>query len=243
VEAVVVLLDYDGTLVPLAPRPELAAPDAEALEIVRELAAAAEVHVVSGRTREVLEAWLGALPVALHAEHGLWTRPVGGAWRARFAPDASWLAEVERAMQRATARAPGSTVERKSASMAWHYRVADPAAAAEALAWLREELAPLPARGLDLLDGACVLEVRDRRANKGAVAREIVASARPAARVVAFGDDTTDEDMFAALPHGALTVKVGGGPTIARERVRDVAAARKRMRRLARGARDVNNDE
>lgn len=237
-EALIFLLDYDGTLVPIVSRPELAAPDDEVLELLREIAARAEVHVVSGRTREVLDAWLGALPVALHAEHGLWSREMGGAWRARFAVDTAWLARIEGAMQSEAAALPGAHVEKKSASLAWHYRNADPAAAARSLERLRAALKPLAAaHDLDLLDGSRVLEVRDRRANKGEVAREIATSAPEGARIVAFGDDTTDEDMFAALPN-ATTIKVGAGPTRARERVTDVAAARSRMRRLALGQED-----
>ena len=62
------LLDYDGTLVPFAPTPDLAEPDDELILLLQELAARplTEVHVVSGRSRETLERWLGALPIAPH---------------------------------------------------------------------------------------------------------------------------------------------------------------------------------
>lgn len=234
--SLVLLLDYDGTLVPLAERPELAAPDAELVELLGELATRADVHVVSGRTREVLDAWLGALPIAFHAEHGLFARGPGGRWRARFGVDAARLDAAEEVMQAAVAALDGAFVERKAGSLAWHYRRAEPAAAAAALARLYADLEPLArAARLELLDGSRVLELRDPRANKGAVARELAASAAPGARIVAFGDDTTDEDMFAALPPDALTIKVGGGATIARDRVVDPSAARARMRRLASG--------
>ena len=80
-----------------------------------------------------------------------------------------------------------------------------------------------------------MLELRDARANKGAVAREIATAAAPGSRIVAFGDDTTDEDMFAALPNG-LTIKVGSGATLASERVESPSAARNRLRQLATAA-------
>lgn len=230
----VFLLDYDGTLVPIVSRPELAAPDAELFDLLRLLASRGAVHIVSGRTRDVLEEWLGSLPVTLHAEHGLWSREADGTWRMRIAIDTSWMPDAERAMQAAAARAPGAHVEKKSATLAWHYRNADPAKAAAELASLRTQLESLAnGRGLQLLDGSCVLELRDARANKGLAAREIATSAPPGARIVAFGDDATDEDMFAALPPTALTIKVGDAPTVARERVADVAAARNCLRRLA----------
>jgi trehalose 6-phosphate synthase/phosphatase len=60
------LLDYDGTLVPFAPTPDLAEPDDKLILLLQELAARplTEVHMVSGRSRETLERWLGALPTA-----------------------------------------------------------------------------------------------------------------------------------------------------------------------------------
>ncbi len=235
-EALIFLLDYDGTLVPIVSRPELAAPDAEIVALLRDVAARAAVHVVSGRPRDVLDAWLGELPVALHAEHGLWSRAAGAPWAARFEVDPTWLGEAERAMAAAASAVPGAHVERKTGSLAWHYRNADDALASPALARLEDELSPLArARGLDLLHGSRVLELRDARANKGAVAREIATAAAPGSRIVAFGDDKTDEDMFAALRNvaGALTIKVGGGPTIARERVGGPTEARNRLRQLA----------
>jgi len=245
VEALILLLDYDGTLVPIVSRPELATPDEELLDLLRELGARADVHVVSGRTREVLDAWLGALPVSLHAEHGAFSRAAASEWAPRFSIDTSWVDEAERAMQ--SHAIAGAHVERKTTSLAWHYRNADAAEAKRVLETLRAELAPLAkSRGLHLLDGACVLELRDARANKGAVARAIAAAAPPGSRVVAFGDDTTDEDMFAALDSyplgrgaGALTIKVGEGPTVARDRVANSHDVRLRLRELARNLKQL----
>ena len=65
-EALLLLLDYDGTLVPFTATPELARPDPRLLELLcarwprgRDT----EVHVVSGRPAETLEHWLGDLPI------------------------------------------------------------------------------------------------------------------------------------------------------------------------------------
>ena len=86
-----------------------------------------EVHVVSGRTRETLEAWLGALPIGLHAEHGLWSRPLGAPdWIAPDLPAAGWQPAVLAILQDFAARTPGSLVEEKTASVAWHYRADRP---------------------------------------------------------------------------------------------------------------------
>ena len=66
------LLDYDGTLVPLARSPGLAAPDEELLVLLERLAESPgiEIDIVSGRPHETLERWFGDLPITLWAEHG-----------------------------------------------------------------------------------------------------------------------------------------------------------------------------
>ena len=80
-ERLVLLLDYDGTLVPFARAPDLATPDPPLRELLTALAAkpGVYVHIVSGRSKETLERWLGSLPIGLHAEHGYWSR-VPTAW-------------------------------------------------------------------------------------------------------------------------------------------------------------------
>ena len=46
------------------------------------------------------------------------------------------------------------------------------------------------------------------------------------------GDDRTDEDLFAALPEGALAIHVGPTESRAPIRITDVAAARELLRGL-----------
>jgi trehalose 6-phosphate synthase/phosphatase len=66
-------LDYDGTLVPFAGRPERAVPPIGVLKLLDRLAAAPgnRVIIISGRPRADLDAWFGAIPgLSLAAEHG-----------------------------------------------------------------------------------------------------------------------------------------------------------------------------
>ena len=77
------LLDYDGTLVPIRPTPEQAAPGPELLETLGRLAGLAEVVVVSGRPRDDPGRWLGGLDVALRRRaRGLGPRAGGRLGRA-----------------------------------------------------------------------------------------------------------------------------------------------------------------
>jgi trehalose 6-phosphate synthase/phosphatase len=57
------------------------------------------------------------------------------------------------------------------------------------------------------------------------------------------GDDRTDEDLFAALPDGAIAVHVGPTPSRARYRVRDVKAARGWLELVVDGQRSTVNGQ
>jgi trehalose 6-phosphate synthase/phosphatase len=232
------LLDYDGTLVPFAARPELAAPDRALLELLAALAARphTEVHVVSGRRRASLEQWLGGFPVGLHAEHGLWSRFPGEPWAAADTGPAPWREAVLAILREFADRTPGALVEEKTAGAAWHYRSAEPDHGAAQAKELRLHLTTLLTNvPVEILPGDAVVEVRPHGVNKGRAVSQILARAAPGTLVLAMGDDRTDEDMFAALPAGHLGVHVGPAPSRAPVRLADVRAARALLARLARG--------
>jgi trehalose 6-phosphate synthase/phosphatase len=234
----VVLLDYDGTLVPLAHAPDLAAPDPELRALLESLAGTrgTEVHIVSGRRRETLERWLGALPVALHGEHGFWSRPRpdsnGAAWVPVRETEVPWKMGLRSLLEHFTETSPGSLVEEKSASVAWHYRMLDPDLASTRVDEVRQAItAHIRALPLELVDGDKVLEVRLAGVNKGLVLAGIDVSS-PDVAILAMGDDRSDEDLFQALPATASTVVIGPHPSVARFRLEDPAAARKLLERI-----------
>ncbi|MBI4701430.1 MAG: bifunctional alpha,alpha-trehalose-phosphate synthase (UDP-forming)/trehalose-phosphatase [Deltaproteobacteria bacterium] len=226
----VLLLDYDGTLVPLRPRPDQAAPDGELLGLLERLSRrpGTAVHVVSGRDRATLERWLGALPIGLHAEHGLWSRPKGSlTWAAAVELRDEWKAYVRPVLQQISHSTPGSFVEEKSGSMAWHFRQADPGYGPYQAKELRLHLLDLLSNTpVAVVAGDKVVEIRLQGADKGAVVRRLLADAPGAPLLAALGDDRTDEDMFASLPPGGLAIHVGPGPSRAPHRLADPAAAR-----------------
>jgi trehalose 6-phosphate synthase/phosphatase len=227
--SLVLLLDYDGTLVPFAPTPDLAAPDDALLALLRQLAARPRtaVHVVSGRKRGNLERWLGALPVGLHAEHGFWSRPPGGAWQGVELPVAAWREPVLSILRDFSERTPGSLIEEKTAGFAWHYRAADPEYGAVQAKELSLHLSTLLSNvPVELLPGDKVLEIRPHGIHKGLAVAHALDRAPPNTLAVGFGDDRTDEDLFAALPEGSVAVHVGPLPSRAPLRIADPRAAR-----------------
>lgn len=239
------LLDYDGTLKPFVDRPEDALPDPELRDLLRRLAGqpGTTAAIVTGRTRTNMEKWLGAEGLGLSTEHGLWIRwPGDGDWTGMFPPgfqpeQLQAVRDVLEEYQRAT---PGSRIEIKDASFAWHYRLADPALIPERPRELLERLRTLIAAEnlpCDCLDGKMVIEVRLHGVHKGNIVEFLTGRGLGFDFQLAIGDDATDENLFAALPDEAFTIKVGAGETGARLRLPGVEQARELLERLAESGR------
>jgi trehalose 6-phosphate synthase/phosphatase len=205
------LLDYDGTLVPIAPRPELAAPDEKLLELLSRLSRDPrnQVYVISGRERASLERWLGGSGVGLIAEHGAWLKEPGEAFRLTKPISADWKEQVGAILRLFVSQVAGSLLEEKDYAMAWHYRGADPDLGAQRAKELVDELTQFTANlDIHVFEGKKVVEVRSAGVDKGSAAMELILRVEPDF-ILALGDDQTDEDLFRALPPTATTVHVG----------------------------------
>ena len=226
----VLMLDYDGTLVPFAPAPELARPDAALLELLAHLGSRprTDVHLVSGRQQSVLEQWFGRLPIGLHAEHGAWSRLRSERlWQRHEAVKPLPYDDLLGLLKRYTQETPGALIERKAAGLSWHFRMARAEQGARHAERLVEEAEERWGRDVvEVLRGNMVVEFRPAGVHKGLIVPRVLANAPPDARVVAIGDDRTDEDLFAALPEGAISIHVGPGPSAAALRLRDPEACR-----------------
>jgi trehalose 6-phosphate synthase/phosphatase len=231
-----IFVDYDGTLVPFADVPELASPDPGLLALLGLLAAAPglTVHLISGRSRAALEAWFGGAGLSLWAGHGLWHSPDGLAWEAAAAADVRSLDAILPLLERATAQTPGSSIEHKGESVAWHYRMADAdAGPARALALKADLVRLLAAEGLEVMEGSKVLEVRPRGIHKGQAIERVRAGAGSGVLFLAIGDDTTDEDMFTVLRTSGIGISVGDRPSGAHYHLRNWQAVRQLLARIA----------
>jgi trehalose 6-phosphate synthase/phosphatase len=229
------LLDYDGTLVSFVRDPAAAAPDPELLALVDRLAAdpANEVVLVSGRDAATLEAWFGTRRISLVAEHGVRVREAGGAWVLTAAISARAKRRVRDVMQVFADRLPGSFLEEKEFSVAWHCRGADPVLGPERARELTEVLRQLTAStDLQVLLGKRVVEVKPSAANKGTATLRWI-SRHGEALVLAAGDDETDESLFAVLPPSAISIRVGPGESRARHNVEGPAEFRRLLAELA----------
>lgn len=218
------LLDYDGTLVGYAPKPELATPTPEVVAVLEKLTSQPEntVVIISGRDRDTLDGWFGHLPLDMVAEHGIDLKQEG-IWRRDVLDDGSWKTVVQPILAEFVSRCPGSFVEEKSHSLAWHYRNAPDETGFVRSRELISTLENILSDQLRVLDGNKVVEIKSAETDKGKVARQL-SLAHPYDFVLVMGDDRTDEDMFAALTLPEHhTVKVGRGSTSARYRVAGVS--------------------
>jgi trehalose 6-phosphate synthase/phosphatase len=144
-----------------------------------------------------------------------------------------WKEKARKILDDLAARTPGALVEEKTASLAWHYRRADPEHGVMQAQELRVHLETLFSNApVEVITGDKVVEIRPYGVNKGVVARATLAKARADACIVAMGDDLTDEDLFAALPPTAIAVHVGRGRSRAPYRIDDSTAARALLRAI-----------
>ena len=208
-EETALFLDLDGTLAPIAARPQDVRPDPRRTSLLERLALRLDgrLAVVSGRTLADVDRILEGCVVAVAAVHGLVRRgPDGRMFETAPHPELPRATEGFRSF---AARDSGLIVEEKAGlSVALHFRLASRHAEA-AKADARELAAET---GLALQEGDMVEELRTPGASKGDSVRAFMeeppfAGAQP----VFVGDDATDEHGFeAAQALGGYGVVVGG---------------------------------
>ncbi|AFD07111.1 bifunctional alpha,alpha-trehalose-phosphate synthase (UDP-forming)/trehalose-phosphatase [Solitalea canadensis] len=209
-------LDYDGTLVDFNNNPLLAWPDWDLLQLLEMLIADPKntVVLISGRKQETLEEWFGKLNMNIVAEHGAWIKRKGKDWT-HHEIDVAWKEDVYNIMQAINERTPRSFIEDKSYSVAWHYRNVEVGLAELRAKELVENLKYLTAdRGLQIMHGNKVIEVKSAEINKGKAAKKWT-DRHSYEFILAIGDDHTDEDTFKAMPKNAVNIKVGSTSSVA----------------------------
>ncbi len=205
-----ILLDYDGTLVPYRDKPSQGRPDRAVKETLAALSSDErnEVVVASGRDKGTLQEWLGDLNVGLIAEHGVWLREKQGDWNMIESLENDWKEEVRPYLELYVDRTPGSFQEEKDYSLVWHYGRVEPGLGSLRARELRDELVDLTANlNLAVLEGEKAIEIKNASANKGRAAAQWI-SKGPWDFILAAGDDFTDEEVFSVLPEDAYSIRV-----------------------------------
>ncbi len=211
-----ILLDYDGTLAGFKADPLAAYPSKKLIKILRRLGEDPQNNVVisSGRERKILNKWLGNLPVGLAAEHGSFYKE-NGEWHENV-PEIEWDEEILNIINYTVRRTPRAKLEIKKTALVFHYRDVDVWLADLRVNQLLNALINLTSRcKLQIMKGNKILEVKSADFNKGTEALRLIKKGNYDF-IMAIGDDTTDEEMFQALPESAITIKVGKNTKTAR---------------------------
>lgn len=220
----IIIVNYDGTLVPLTGNPKSARPTDELLELIRDIRekSAPDIVILSGRSREDLDKWLGNLPVNLTAEHGSWIKehdsdkwthlkPLSGEWKEDILP----ILEIY------TDRLPGAQIKEKDYSVSWHYHKSDIEQASFIAKELTDHLITITANiDIQIFQGNRVLEISNSGINKGDLARHWLKS-NNYDFILAIGAGWSDELLFQSLPGKAYSIKVGLSQTDAKYLIKE----------------------
>ena len=209
-------LDFDGTLVPIAAHPDLVHLPPLRTIALKSLGAVdtTTITIISGRERTDLQKRVGVPGLIYAGNHGL---EISGPGFMFIEPTAIACRPALQALAAELAgrvgMTPGAFVEDKGLTLSVHYRQA-PIDAAESIRQTVHAALANASHPFQLTAGDMVFDVRPRvNWTKGTAATWIRSQlAKPDALSIYVGDDATDEDAFAALPDG-ITVKVGGGPS------------------------------
>jgi trehalose 6-phosphate phosphatase len=211
-------IDFDGTLVAIAPRPDLVHVEPEVLQVLERLSERFDhaVAVITGRPLATVDGFLAPLKLPVAAEHGSIRRDAQGHVHADT-HSIEAVKGVAARLEPLVEANPGLLLERKQTSVALHYRQRPELGAAckDAV-----EKAVVGTTGLAVLPGKMVFEVRPQGLDKGTAVKAFLDEPPFKGRTpVYMGDDVTDEDAFAAVNAlGGITVKIDDGDTQAQYR-------------------------
>jgi trehalose 6-phosphate synthase/phosphatase len=225
-----IVLDYDGTLIPYYNKPQDAVPGDVLKDLVNKVAKSKKnkVLLISGRDPETLETWFKSSKIDIAAEHGIVHKAVDQKeWCNPDNVNLKWKAEVKTLIEKFVASIPGSFIEEKKYSIAWHYRAIENIDEETVKLNLSKELMMLNVNNeFDILHGNKVIEIKSAHTNKGKFVMQLMAQEQ-FDFVLAIGDDTTDEDMFNVLKEPYhYTVKVGLAQTSAKYNLVSVSSVR-----------------
>lgn len=240
VKRLILLLDYDGTLVPIQPRPSLAVLDPAVRRLLRGIVTRKNLRtaVVTGRSLSDIRSLIHIDGIPIIANHGFEMMVGGRHWVHPAAQSARPLIQrLARELSRRIHDLPGVDLENKHYVVSVHFRNALPITVRR----LKHRVGRALIDKVELIGitaGKKVIELRPRVAwNKGKAVLMLLQRWNLPSRfpTLYIGDDATDEDVFRLLPSSAFTIRVGkSARSHARFHVRDPAEVHRLLRMMNR---------
>ncbi len=227
-------LDYDGTLAGFHKDPQKASPDEELYQLLDALhnQENTTVFLISGRDKQTFGRWFLPKKYNMIVEHGVWISKNGDEFKMLEQVKGEWMGKIRPVLESFVDRTPGSFIEEKNYSLAWHYRNTDPDFGDKRATELNTVLRSLIGNDdISVLNGNKVMEIKNSNVNKGRAATRMLTE-DDYDFVFAIGDDWTDEFMFQELPETAITVKVGLKKTHAKYHVENTTRVRQLLKRF-----------
>lgn len=229
-----VFLDYDGTLSPIAPRPEMATLPEETRDVIRRLARRYPVAVLSGRGREDVTALMGLDGLSYAGSHGYDIAGPGIRHEVgEGIPDR--IDSAAEALRRELEGIEGVLIEPKRFAISIHFRLAREEDLPRIEQAVDEVAASHP--GLRKGHGKKLFELRPSLDwDKGQALLWIMDALNLFGEIpIYLGDDLTDEDAFRAVEKQGIGILVAEEPrpTAASYGLRDPEEVRRFLEWLA----------
>ncbi|MBT6326417.1 MAG: bifunctional alpha,alpha-trehalose-phosphate synthase (UDP-forming)/trehalose-phosphatase [Bdellovibrionales bacterium] len=224
---ITLVLDYDGTLVPIAKKPAQAVIDTKNKKLIKKISKkyGIDLIILSGRdSKFLLEQFKDIEKVSLASEHGSkFLHHSSQRWKnLTNSKSHLWYNQALETFDTFTKRTPGSFIEKKENSIAWHYRLAPLEfgifQSRKLLIELEEGLSNSP---VTVIEGKKIVEVKANEANKGNFINWYKSTNYYLENsiIIGVGDDLTDEDMFSIINDNGVSIKIGNGFTHANYRL------------------------
>jgi trehalose 6-phosphate phosphatase len=225
-------LDFDGTLVAIADRPDevrLGTSTRDALSELDRLLAGA-LAIVTGREIAAVDRFLDPLRLSVAGVHGLTRRDAQGRMHSSVVHE-TFVSAVEQAAAPLLLKYPALFLEYKYGAVALHYR-SHPELERSCIELMQRAVLDLP--DVELKRGKMVVEAKAIGGSKGAAIADYLNEPPFSGRLAVFaGDDITDEDAFVAVnARNGISIKIGPGETNAKYRVKGTAEFLAWLRRL-----------
>ncbi len=220
--------DIDGTLIDIAPTPDGVTVPPRLKDDLAQLYArmGGALALVTGRALPDADRLFAPLTLPIAGLHGADIRFADGRL-CEIARDPA-LDRLRHDLRELLAPYPDLILEDKGAGIGVHFR-SNPGMKEQIVTRLEQFVAAQDGR-FAVQHGLMVAEVRPAAASKAhAVERFLAEPAFLGRKPIAFGDDLTDESMFAAVRrHGGMAIRVGrhGRPTAAEFAMPDAASVR-----------------